>query len=84
MGMKEILMTITTTPPAPTLAVLPISATEWRVGDPRRRSDDALCLMGFVQQLGEVFEVTCIGMPLTRAYYSSLDEAVAALATPHG
>jgi hypothetical protein len=59
------------------LTVLPISDHEWRISDPARRADDALCLVGFVQAIDGVFETTAIGCPLAREYFLSLDEAVA-------
>ena len=68
-------MTTTATPHDDVL-VLAISATEWRVSDPRRRDDDALCLVGFVQQVGDVFETTQIGRPRERHYFHTLQHAV--------
>jgi hypothetical protein len=71
---------IDTRPLRTTLTVLPISEREWRVSDPAQPHDDALCLVGFVQQIGGSFETTVIGRPLDREYFTSLDEAVASLA----
>ena len=68
-------MTETTTPHDHVL-VLAISNTEWRVSDPRRRDDDALCLIGFVQQVDDVFETTQIGRPRERHYFHTLQHAV--------
>jgi len=65
------------------LLVLAISPTEWRVSDPRRRDDDALCLIGFVQQVDDVFETTQIGRPRERHYFRSLEAAVDHLAASH-
>lgn len=74
-------MTITAAPQAPSLAVLPISDTEWRVSDPHRPSDDALCLVGFIQEIRGRFEATEIAHPRERHYYGSLDAAVSSLAS---
>ncbi|WP_354025087.1 hypothetical protein [Conyzicola nivalis] len=62
--------------------VLPISATEWRISDPRRSENDALCLIGFVQQIDQVFETTRIGRPLERRFFVSLSAAVEFLTVP--
>ena len=62
--------------------VLPISDTEWRISDPRRSQDDALCLIGFVQQIDQVFETTRIGRPLERRYFETLSAAVGYLTGP--
>jgi hypothetical protein len=84
MVVKEILMTtIILKAPTP-LNVVPISDTEWRVSDPACRSDDARCVVGFVQQIDRVFEATRISTPTSRSYFSSLSAAIAALASPHG
>ena len=65
---------------APTLEVLPLSDHEWRVSDPDRPSNDALCLIGFIERIGSVFETTVIGQPLKREYFATLHEAVDSLA----
>jgi hypothetical protein len=59
-----------------TVTILSISDTEWRVSDPRRRQDDALCLIGFVQQIGDVFETLAISRPHERRYFGSLQAAI--------
>jgi hypothetical protein len=58
------------------LDVLALSETEWRVSDPTRRADDALCLIGFIQRVGRVFEVTVLGRPRERHYCGSFDAAL--------
>jgi hypothetical protein len=63
---------------APTaLMALPMSTREWRVSHPTRVGDAMPSLVGFVRDIGGVFETTTIGRPLFRAYFASLDEAVA-------
>lgn len=69
----------TADPHAIPVVVLPISDTEWRISDPRRRSDDASTLIGFIQEVEGLFETTEIGHPSERHYYSSLDDAVSSL-----
>lgn len=58
------------------LTVIPISDYEWRISDPARRADDALCLIGFVQEMAGTFEVTRIGAPLERHYFRTLSSAI--------
>jgi hypothetical protein len=71
----------TTTTTVDRLRLTPISGTEWRVTDPSRREDDALCLIGFVQLIGDLFEVTKIGAPRERHYFATMDEAMHDLQT---
>jgi hypothetical protein len=66
----------TTTTTVSRLQLTPLSGTEWRVSDPRRREDDALCLVGFVQFIGGLFEVTKIGEPRERHYFATMDQAM--------
>lgn len=74
-------MTLTTSASQTTqLTVVPISRTEWRISDPRRRSNDATCLVGFIQKVEGLFETTEIGRPRERHYYQSFDAAVSSLA----
>jgi hypothetical protein len=67
-------MSMVTTAPGK-LEIIAISDAEWRVSDPSRRQDDALCLIGFVQRVDNLFEVTSIGRPRERLYFPSFDEA---------
>jgi hypothetical protein len=76
-------MSIVTTAPT-RLEIIRISDVEWRVSDPRRRDDDALCLIGFVQRVDDVFEVTAIGRPRERHYFRTFDDATAFLARSGG
>jgi hypothetical protein len=62
------------------LTVVPISATEWRVSDPSRKSDYSPCLIGFIEHSGEEFQTTRIGFPRERDRFPSLSAAVAFLA----
>jgi hypothetical protein len=78
---------VTTTPPhqgITQLEIIRISGCEWRVSDPRRRDDDALCLIGFIQQIDGVFEVTLIGHPRDRHYFRTFDEATGFLGRSQG
>ena len=75
--------------PAPTVQALeladveitPISPTEWRVADHAIQHDDPSALLGFIQIVGSAFEVTNLGRPRERAYFSSFDRATASLLT---
>lgn len=58
------------------IEVLSVSAREWRVRDGALPANDATSLLGFVAQVGDVYEVVLIGMPMTRLYMDSLDGAV--------
>jgi hypothetical protein len=62
------------------LVVIALSEKEWRVSDPSRRSDDALCLLGFIQRVDTAFEVTVIGRPRERHYCGSFNSALQCLA----
>jgi hypothetical protein len=45
------------------VALTPLSATEWRVSDPRKPGNDAGCLLGFIQRDDERYEVTMLKPP---------------------
>jgi hypothetical protein len=76
---------MTNTLPAPAaLAVIALSATSWRVSDPSHRSDGGLSLIGFVQCIGDVFEVTVLGLPREREYCGSFNKALQYLARASG
>lgn len=62
------------------LVVIALSGQEWRVSDPSRRADDAQCLVGFIERVGDVFEVTVIGRPRERHFCGSFDAALGFLA----
>lgn len=68
------------------IEVLPLSDHEWRVSDLSKPERDGLALLGFIQTIGTLFEVTAISSPLERDYFGSLDAAVSRLssvAVPH-
>jgi hypothetical protein len=56
-----------------------ISSTEWRVADHAIEHNDATALLGFIQIVGTAFEVTNLGRPRERAYFTSFDRATASL-----
>jgi hypothetical protein len=56
-----------------------ISPTEWRVADHAIDQDDPTALLGFIQIVGTAFEVTNLGRPRERAYFTSFDRATASL-----
>jgi hypothetical protein len=56
-----------------------ISSTEWRVADQAIEHDDPSALLGFIQIVGNAFEVTNLGRPRERAYFTSFDRATASL-----
>jgi hypothetical protein len=61
------------------LVALPLSETQWRISDSRRPSNDPYCVVGFIQQMGNVFETTRISHPRERHYFQSFTEALAKL-----
>ncbi|MGY4859160.1 hypothetical protein [Cryobacterium sp. AP23] len=56
-----------------------ISPTEWRIADHAIDQDDPTALLGFIQIVGTAFEVTNLGRPRERAYFTSFDRATASL-----
>jgi hypothetical protein len=68
-----------TDPRAKAMSVIAISPTEWRVSDSRRAENDARGLIGFVQQVDDVFEVTALRSPGERRYYLTFDGAMGSL-----
>lgn len=56
-----------------------ISPTEWRIADQAIEHDDPNALLGFIQIVGTAFEVTNLGRPRERAYFTSFDRATASL-----
>jgi hypothetical protein len=76
---------MTDTLPTPAaLAVIALSATSWRVSDPSRRPDNGLSVIGFVHCIGDVFEVTVLGLPREREYCGSFNKALQYLARASG
>ena len=61
------------------MEVIPLSPTEWRVADHATEQDDPSGLLGFIQIVGSAFEVTNLGRPRERSYFSSFDRATASL-----
>lgn len=59
--------------------VVEISASEWRVSLAGRDDDDPRCLLGFVQQVDGMFEVTEICRPGKRSYHRQFETALAQL-----
>jgi hypothetical protein len=53
-----------------------LSDTEWRISDTTKHENDGRCVLGFVQQLGKVFEITRLDSPLQRNYVGSLQDAL--------
>ena len=56
-----------------------ISPTEWRIAAQAIEHDDPNALLGFIQIVGTAFEVTNLGRPRERAYFTSFDRATASL-----
>ena len=56
-----------------------LSPTEWRVADHSIEHDDPTALLGFIQIVGSAYEVTNLGRPRERAYFTSFDRATASL-----
>ena len=57
-----------------------LSPTEWRISDTKMPDGDPAALVGFIQRVGDAFEVTDFGRPRERSYFSSFDRAAASLA----
>ncbi len=62
------------------IGVISVSPKQWRVSDLEKREADGLALLGFIQQIDEVFEVTMLGLPRQRFYKGTFSEAVEMLA----
>jgi hypothetical protein len=56
-----------------------ISPTEWRIAEHAVQRDDLNALLGFIQTVGTAYEVTNLGRPRERAYFTSFDRATASL-----
>ncbi|TFD46564.1 hypothetical protein E3T55_17020 [Cryobacterium frigoriphilum] len=61
------------------LGLTELSPTEWRVVDALRPYDDASRVLGFIQRVGEAYEVTSLIHLRERSYYSSFERAAASL-----
>lgn len=63
------------------IGVIAISDTEWRVSDLTIDERDALSLIGFVQKLGDLYEITALGAPLSRSYVGTFNAAIGVLSS---
>ena len=61
----------------PQLGILQLTPTEWLVRDPQILDGDPAALLGVIQQSGDAYEVTKLGVLTTRWFYSSFDRAQA-------
>ncbi len=61
--------------------VIEISASEWRVSRAGGDDADPRCLLGFVQRVDGMFEVTEICRPGRRSYHRQFEAALAQLQT---
>ena len=59
------------------LGILQLTPTEWLVRDSRILDGDPAALLGVIQQSGDAYEVTKLGVLTTRWFYSSFDRAQA-------
>ena len=56
--------------------LMALSDHEWRVSDNRRPECDGLSVVGFIERIGETFEVTRLGDPDAQGCYLSLEQCV--------
>lgn len=56
------------------LEAVPISATEWHIRD--IAEGDRLSVLGFVRQLGSIYELAVAGSPFDRYYFAGLQESL--------
>lgn len=61
------------------ISLTELSPTEWRVCDERIGDGDPAALLGFIQRVGDAYEVLNLGRPRERSYFSSFDRATASL-----
>ena len=64
------------------LKVISLSETEWRVSDATCDECDGLGLLGFVERVGDSYEVTRLGHPHERTSLPSLRRALDELTPP--
>ena len=57
-----------------------LSDHEWRVSDRRKPECDGLSVIGFIERVGDAFEVTRLEEPDSRSRHSTLDRGVRYLA----
>jgi hypothetical protein len=56
--------------------VVDISDHEWRVSDASIPPGDAACVLGFVQRVGDGFEVTCLAEPHEPVHRRHFDDCI--------
>jgi hypothetical protein len=61
------------------IQVTALSPTEWTVVDTQIASSEAASLIGFIEQVGDRFEVMQFGDPLKFLFFDTLDAATAHL-----
>ena len=61
------------------LELTELSPTEWRVVDALRPADDAGRVLGFIQRVGDAYEVTSLIRLRERTCFSSFERAAASL-----
>ena len=61
------------------LAVLAISSTQWVVSDPGKDRHDGTGLLGYIERIDGVYELTSLSDPAGLTRCSSLREALASL-----
>ncbi|MDJ0350021.1 hypothetical protein [Cryobacterium sp. PH29-G1] len=57
------------------LGILQLTPTEWLVRDSEMPGDDPTALLGVIEQTGDAYEVTKLGVLGTRWFYTSFDQA---------
>jgi len=62
------------------VGITELSSTEWRVSDRTVDAGDPSGVLGFIQRLGNFYEVTNLRRLRERSYFSSFDRATASLA----
>lgn len=61
------------------ISLTELSPTEWRVSNAALAEDDPAGLLGFIQKIQTVYEVTNLRVLRERSYFSSFDRAAASL-----
>ena len=65
------------------LAIVELSATEWRVSDRSIPDGNPSAILGFIRQVGTFFEVVSLDRWRERTYFSSFRRATETLAARH-
>ena|ERR1700712_4617870 len=63
------------------VAVIALAGGQWRVLRDDGNEHDLPPLLGFVRIIGDLYETTAVGEPLTRRYWRDLESAVSSLRT---